>query len=183
MSPLLLLLAVPLLLSRRKSGYSGGADMGSVNDPGDNADLSLPVVAAWVDTIVQSFSWRYYWGGFSRSVPAGGVALVDCSGGATLLLILLGILPATAARFTSSSLPSDARFVKVSPAEARPGDVVLYKGHVVVVVGGAGEGATIWSVSGGGQKTQGNDPNARPKLFAGLRYRSDLLGVYRVKSG
>ena len=179
-------LGLALLVGRRRGAADTGS--GAEGDPG-SSQLGLPVAAALAPALQASLfgDWLYYWGGPSPMNPAGlvygvpfaGPVRGDCSGAARALLISAGLAPLTLERFTSASLPSSPSFVAVASPE--PGDLLLYDGHVTVCVGGSGDGCTVWSMSGGGPSTKGDNPNAKPKLFSGARYRKDYRGAYRLR--
>lgn len=187
--PAVLGVGLGLLLLRR----GGAADTGSgaEADPGA-ASWGVPVDPAFLPAVTASLGsdWRYYWGGpspvnppgLARGVPFAGTLLGDCSGAGRALLVSAGLAdPARLERFTSSSISSSPSFTRVPAGAERPGDVLLYDGHVAVCVGGSGENCSVWSMSGGGPSTKGDNPAAKPKLFQGARYRKDYRGAYRLK--
>lgn len=128
------------------------------------------------------YSWAA--GGPSASWPGGGKGKNggvgwDCSGFAQGALVRLGLLSPTATDRSAAGL-----YAASSPADgSQVGDLAFYgssSSSVSHVMVGMGDGQVI-GASGGGSKTNADDPNARVKVFSSPNYRSDFLGWRRIK--
>lgn len=181
-------LAVLLAAAGKKGGssvVSGGDDNSQREDEPPNS-TGLPVDPAFQPYVYESLlSWLYYWGG--PKLPVAGLKrgavlkglLGDCGGLLWCLFIMAGVFPEDFPRLLAGDYQTDSRFVRVADSDIRPGDILCYPNHVAGCVGGYGLNCTVWSDSGGGRQTFGNNPNARPKLFKGPRYRKDFLFAVR----
>ena len=173
-----------LVLGSGKSRRSAHGDNSQRED--QPSDLLLPVDPMYDPYVLDSLDWLYSWGG--PALPVAGLKRGsrlknlkgDCGGLLWVLQIEAGVWPENFPRLTTQDYPGD-RFKSVPDSEIRPGDVLLYPRHVAVAVGGRGLTSTVWSNSGGNSKTYGDNPNARPKLFKGPKYRADYIGAVRLK--
>ena len=152
----------------------------------EEADVSDDEIAALVDS---SLGWPYWYGKGGPSTPwSDGPDGVDCSGYVQMALVRLGLLPADGPRRRATSdsgaILSLANICDpVAVGDEAPGDLAIYPGHVMLVVGetGADGHAAVCGASGGDAETEGNDPNARVKLFASALYRADFVTYGRIK--
>lgn len=145
--------------------------------------------------LMQAFATPYVWGagqpsdalrpdwylgqpsladGAPKPCPAG----FDCNGYASVALVRLGIIPATAPKRNCATLITVA--TPINEGVARLGDLVFYgkiarPTHVMVYVGGG----LVLGAQGGGSTTWGNDPGAYVKVEK-FDYRSDVLGFRRM---
>jgi hypothetical protein len=128
----------------------------------------------------------YSWGGGGPGAPwpagdagdGGGVGW-DCSGlvGAAWAALLL--IPWSTPRFWTGSV--EALCERVPLGSQRPGDAVLYDGHIVLVLTwpDANGDSLVLSASNGGRGTNADDPGATVKVWSSWRYRSDAKTALR----
>lgn len=161
---------------------------GSEREDESPDSLGLPVDASYLPYVEDSLdSWLYWWG--KPDLPVAGLKkgarlqklTGDCGGLLWALQIEAGKWPENFPRLFTDDYKPGSRFSQIPDSEIRPGDILVYPRHVALCVGGAGLTCTVWSNSGGGKTTFGNNPNARPKLFRGPRYRKDYLYALRPK--
>jgi hypothetical protein len=132
---------------------------------------------------------RYSWGGGGPGAPwpagdagdGGGVGW-DCSGlvGAAWAGLLL--MPWAGPRFATSTVAELCDAVPLGTQ--KPGDAVLYDGHIVLVLtwpDAAGD-SLVLSASNGGKDTNADDPGATVKVWSTWRYRSDAKTALRPKA-
>jgi cell wall-associated NlpC family hydrolase len=131
----------------------------------------------------------YSWGAGGPGAPwplgsagDGGGRGWDCSGlvGAAWAGLLL--MPWSAPRFWTGSV--EALCDAVALGDQRPGDAVLYDGHIVLVLtwpDSAGD-SLVLSASNGGRDTNGDDPEATVKVWSSWRYRADAKTALRPKA-
>ena len=131
---------------------------------------------------------RYSWGGGGADSPwpqgapgvHGGVGW-DCSG---LALSFSGLL----LRYRWDGRDLTARGIAdicapINPGHQKPGDLAVYRNrHITAVLTHPGPGgrSRVLSASGGGQDTNGNDPNAVVRIHDRADYRGDFLTYARL---
>lgn len=178
-------LAFAVLFSKSRGGAIG--DDSQREDMADTSKITGTVGAASV--LLEALGWLYTWGGAAgavtwagaKAIAATGVGVVDCSLFVSLALHKMGVRK-TFKRYTSGSLA--AACDPVTWGQQIPGDVVYYPGHVMSVLthpDGGGDSQVI-GASGGNSKTHGDNPNAKVKVFASMKYRKDFVCVMRLKA-
>ncbi len=133
----------------------------------------------------QPYSWGA--GGPGAPWPVGaagerGGRGWDCSGLVAAAWSGLLLLPWAGPRFWTGSV--EALCDGVAFGDQRPGDAVLYEGHITLVMtwpDGQGD-SFVLSASNGGRDTNGDDPAANVKVFSSMRYRGDARKVLRPKA-
>lgn len=172
--------------AKKKRALVTGDNSEREDEPADS--LSLPVDPSYLPYVEDSLSsWLYWWGkpdlpvaGLKKGARLQGLT-GDCGGLLWALQVEAGKWPENFPRLFTDDYKPGSRFNQIPDAEIQPGDILVYPRHVALCVGGRGDACTVWSNSGGGKTTLGNNPNARPKLFRGPRYRKDYLYALRLK--
>jgi hypothetical protein len=106
----------------------------------------------------------------------------DCSGLVAAAWAGLLLMPWSGPRFWTGSV--EALCDAVALGDQRPGDAVLYDGHIVLVLtwpDSAGD-SLVLSASNGGRDTNGDDPDATVKVWSSWRYRADAKTALRPKA-
>lgn len=132
--------------------------------------------------VASSLGWPYWYGkGNPGTSWSSGASGVDCSGYVQMCLVQMGILPSTAPDRGARTLADICDPLGVG--QEQPGDIAIYPGHVMLVVGYPGPDghAPVCGASGGTSETFGADPNARVKLFTTGAYRGDFCCYGRLK--
>lgn len=190
MTPVLLAAAGIVALMLSTSQRKGGA-LGEDNSAREDMAESNPTSTSGygiAGVLLDALGWLYTWGGAAgvttwaaaEAVAAKGKGVVDCSLFACLALVRMGVWKAFR-RLTSRQI-ADA-CAPVVWGQQRPGDLVYYPGHVMVVLSypRADGDSEVIGASGGGSSTHGDDPNARVKVFKSARYRRDFVTFMRPK--
>ena len=131
----------------------------------------------------------YSWGAGGPGAPwpggaageGGGVGW-DCSGLVAAAWAALLLMPWSGPRFWTGSVEGICDAVQLGAQ--RPGDAVLYDGHIVLVLTwpDAKGDSLVLSASNGGRGTNADDPAATVKVWSSWRYRSDAKTALRPKA-
>ena len=136
------------------------------------------------DLVSSCLGWPYFYGQGGPATPWDqGKAGVDCSGLVQMCAVQDGQLSASSPDRGATDLANASDPIAVG--QQQPGDFACYPGHIAYVVGHPnpeqGYHSAILSASGGTRTTNGNDPNARVKLFDSGAYRGDFLTYARLR--
>jgi cell wall-associated NlpC family hydrolase len=177
----------------------GGVSTGRAAAPGISPLAAGPSAAAYLLTdgelegAVNRFGQTamgqpYSWGAGGPGAPwprgsAGerGGRGWDCSGLVAAAWAGLLLMPWSGPRFWTGSV--EALCDAVPLGAQRPGDAVLYDGHIVLVLtwADAKGDSLVLSAGGGGRDTNGDDPGAQVKVWSSWRYRGDAKVALRPK--
>lgn len=155
--------------------------------------LDVDLDATIWGVVGEALGWPYFWGRGSPSTSwADGPDGVDCNGFVQMALVKLGILGKAQPDRGAMAFANEA-LVAVAVGKQRAGDVAVYKGHTMLVVGPPGtkgHSAVMGASGGHGPNiakgilpTLGNDPKARVKVFETALYRGDFVTYGRVREG
>jgi len=186
LTPVLLLSGVAAgvltLVRRRRKGAH--AEVGDTGDNLDTSDTGEDVEAAWEQHVqrklADSLGWLYWWGkGGPSAAWKSGASGVDCSGFVSMALVRLGFMSVEDDRLTSASVAAVGREIPLG--DQRPGDVVLYPHHAVLVWSMPDESgdSRVIGASGGTRETFGDNPEAKVKTKPSIYSHGDPLGIYR----
>lgn len=173
-----------VLFSKSRGGAVGENSMRE-DMPETSASGNVGAAAVLLDAL----GWLYTWGGAAgvttwaaaKAIAAKGLGVVDCSLFVSLALVVMGIRK-TFRRYTSGGLAAASD--PIAWGKQVPGDIVYYPGHVMMVLShpDANGDSQVIGASGGGSKTHGDNPNAKVKVFASMKYRKDFVCVMRLKA-
>ena len=178
-APALLLIPfiLPLLKKRHTTGRIGETNVGSHKHKGTDVDLYSDDDRT--NRLKELQGIPYSFGAGDPSTPFGqpvkgihGGLGLDCSGLAQMALVALGYLDASAPDRGAAALSVLGTLVPNGKQEV--GDLIFYNtpvSHVGVILTDADENgdSAVIAASGGHSTTNGNDPNARVKVFATMK--------------
>lgn len=165
---------------------------GAAGEAGRPFDLSDPadveLLLGLVFDAAANRPYVYGGGGPNAPFPGGSAGLNkppkagwDCSGFTLAVMAVLGRVPwAWSGPRSSTEL---RKLCTVVPwGQQRPGDLAFYPGHVSVIATRPSEGGDSEVIeSGGGRSTtNGDDPKAKVRRLATIRYRPDFLHIGRL---
>lgn len=193
MPPLLLLAALALGGFALFGGRGGRRNRRVANstreDMADSLDITVDSTS-WA-LLSDAVGWPYWWGRGSPSTSwSDGAKGVDCSGFVQMALVRLGKLGSGQPDRGAMGLANHA-LEPIAVGKQLPGDVAVYPGHVMLVIGppvGGGHSAVMGASGGHGANlakgilpTLGDDPNAKVKTFSTALYRRDFVTYGRVR--
>lgn len=175
--PLALLLLVPLVAGKKHTTGRIGERNVKRQKGGDEVDIES--YDDRTNRILETKGMPYSFGAGTPSTPYAtpvkgihGGKGIDCSGLAQMVLVDMGFLPADAPDRGAATLSTMGTLIPAG--EQQVGDLIFYNtpvSHVGVILTDADENgdSAVIAASGGHSTTNGDDPNARVKVFATMK--------------
>lgn len=189
MTPLVLLLLLPVVARKKHTtGRMGERNVKSHRET--TPEVTIRSTNQQTNLLLRLVGIPYSFGAGDPSTPFGKLAKglhgglgLDCSGLAQMCLVVLGYLDSDAPDRGASALSVLGTIVP--PGQQRIGDLIFYNtpvSHVGVILTDADENgdSAVLAASGGHTTTDGDDPDARVKVFGTMK-ASNARFVRRIR--